>query len=265
MIRPLASASDAPGLDPAGLDDAYAPPPGRWVRANFAMTVDGAVEIDGRSGSLGGPDDKVLFGHLRGLADVVLVGSGTVRTEKYGAVRLDGATAARRATRRQATTVPIAVVTSRAGMDPGQRLFTETSGSGAARTLVLTCEAAPTPAREALARVAEVVVCGGATVDDRLVIDALVQRGLRQVLCEGGPTVLTRLLRAGLLDELCLSIAPVLAGPGRTGLGAGDPLVVPAPMTLTHLLGGDGGTLFARYRIDDRDTSGQTPTGTADR
>lgn len=251
MIRRLLPGPDDEPLDDAALDIAYAWPGGPWLRANFAVSADGAVEVDGRSGTLGGPHDRRLFARLRAGADVVLVGSGTVRAENYGAVRTASADRVARAERGQHAAVPVAVLTNRAELRPDARLFRESAEAGTA-VLVLTSSAAPAGARRALGSVAEVVVCGDGEVDGAAVLEELGARGLQRVLCEGGPTVLGRLLRRGLLDELCLTTAPLLAGPGHTQLVGGGPLEQPPAMRLTQLLGSGDGTLFARYEMENR-------------
>ncbi len=73
----------------ARLAEIYAYPDGTWVRANFISSADGAVSLDGRSGGLSGKADRLLFHVLRALADIILVGAGTVRAEHYGLARLD--------------------------------------------------------------------------------------------------------------------------------------------------------------------------------
>lgn len=249
MIHPLLPGpSDAAGLDPDGLDAAYDWPEGRWVRANFVMSADGAVEVSGRSGSLGGPDDRLVFACLRAAADVVLVGSGTVRAEDYGMVRIDEERRKRRVRGGQGPAVPIAVVTNRAELPPGAKLFGQSAAAGVP-VLVYTSTAAPQRARAALREVAEVVVCGEDAVDDQAVLADLAERRLCRVLCEGGPTIVGRLLRSGVLDELCLTVAPVLAGPGRLGLLGAEPLAAAISLRRTHLLGSDDGTLFGRYLV----------------
>lgn len=250
MITTLLPAAAGAYLDAVGLDVAYGADAAAVVRANFAVTVDGAVEVDGRSGGIGGPSDRAVFAHLRSMADVVLVGSGTVRAERYGAVRLDDPAKQRRRARGQAEAIPVAVLTNRAALPSDHRLFVETAAPGEARPLVLTCAAAPPEARAALDAVAEVVVCGDDDIDDAAALAALTERGLTRVLCEGGPTVVTRLLRAGLVDELCLTFAPLLAGPGHAGLGAGAAFERAARLELIGLLSGGDGTLLARYGVD---------------
>lgn len=223
----------------------YTPPAAAWVRANLAVTLDAAVEIDGRSGGIGGPADRALFLHLRAMADVVLVGAGTARSERYGAVVVDAADQARRAARGQSAEVPVAVVTAAARLDPSARLFQ--SGT---RPLVLTCAAAPPQARSALAEVADVEICGQDRVDPGAAIAALARRGLRHVHCEGGPALLADLLAAGVLDELELTTAPLLAGGGRRSLTGGDRLSRPVAAHLASLLTDPRGTLFARYLLE---------------
>jgi riboflavin biosynthesis pyrimidine reductase len=238
-------------LDGDGLDGALDLPGDRSVRVNFALTVDGGVELEGRSGGIGGDADRVLFSHLRSMADVVVVGAGTARTERYGGVRLDAAALARRAARSQAPGVPVAVVTGRADLDPTARLFSDTVSS-AVRPLVLTSAAAPAAARAALAAVADVVVCGDAAVEPAVALAALGERGLHHVLCEGGPSLLASWVHAGAVDELCLSLAPLLAGAGHGALLPAAP-DRPLRMTLRSALTDDEGTIFARYRMTTED------------
>ena len=84
-----------------------------------------------------------------------------------------------------------------------------------ARTIVITCTGAPDDQRAAAAQVADVIVAGETAVDLKEAVAALRDRGLGRVLCEGGPHLLGQLAAEGLLDELCLTVTPVLAGPAR--------------------------------------------------
>ncbi|MDQ6838305.1 MAG: pyrimidine reductase family protein [Actinomycetota bacterium] len=236
-------------IDPGSLEALYQAPRPSWVRANLIVSLDGAVELEGRSSQLGGPDDRLVFSALRALADVVLVGSGTARTENYGPVTLPAAARSRRIERGQSPRPPVAVLTNRADLDPQGRLFTEAVDDPV--PLILTCDKAPIDARSALAKRADVVICGDESVDLTVALDQLRARALTGVLCEGGPTVVTSLLAAGAIDELCLTQAPVLAGPGHLGLVAGAPLADPVRAHLVHLLVGDG-LLFNRYHLPSR-------------
>jgi riboflavin biosynthesis pyrimidine reductase len=158
------------------------------------------------------------------------VGAGTVRAEEYRPSRL-----------------PIAIVSSRLDLDPTSPLLAEAEHP----TIVLTVASAGADRISALAAApsTEVVVCGETHVDLSIALANLRGRGLSHVLCEGGPTLLGALAAADLLDELCVTLSPLLAGSGgRTGLLQGPPLPELLPLGLTQLLEDDG-TLFARYRV----------------
>jgi riboflavin-specific deaminase-like protein len=217
--------------DVVDLRAAYAVPEGPHVRVNFASSADGAVTVAGTSRALSSDADRDLFHLLRSLADVVLVGAGTVRAENYGGAReVDG------------HAPPVAVVSRSLGLNPAARFFTET----VARPIVVTCADSPAEQRELLAEVADVVVAGDSDVDIGTALDALADRGLDHVLCEGGPHLFGTLLAARRVDELCLSLAPLLAG-GRTGrIVAGLDDEVVTEMRLAHVLEDDG-HLFLRY------------------
>lgn len=247
MIFPSAGDElDLPGL--AGLAGAYAYPRDTWLRANFVASADGAAYVDGRSAGLSSPGDKQVFGLLRVLADVVLVGAGTARAEEYKPARrrpsLEEALRAGRP-----ATATIAVVTRSLQLDLASPLFTGTPPD--ARTVVITCAASSPDLRAKAAEVADVIVAGEATVDLAAAVGALADRGLTRVVCEGGPHLLGELAAGHLLDELCLSVSPTLAGPGAARVIAGTPF--PArPMTLTQVLTADDGFLYCRYVASDQ-------------
>ncbi|MGE3285403.1 MAG: pyrimidine reductase family protein [Pseudonocardia sp.] len=211
---------------PAGLTAPY-------VRVNFVSSVDGAVTVDGRSGGLGSAADRRVFGVLRELCDVVLVGAGTARAEDYRG--------ARKPTRGRDTPPPVAVVTGSAGVSPKSRLLTDT----AVPPIVFTLRTAPAERLEALADAgAEVVPL------DRLAPEVLLaelgRRGLYRVLCEGGPMLHGQLQAADAVDELCLTLSPLLAGGDSGRISRGSAGAPPRPMTLVHALHEDG-TLLLRY------------------
>jgi riboflavin biosynthesis pyrimidine reductase len=229
-------------LDDAALVDAYRAPAGRHLRINFVASLDGAVTVDGRSEGLGSPGDRRIFQHLRALADVVLVGHGTASTEGYGPVTPDSVVGRLRTSLGRPATVPLAVVSKRASLDPTSRLVTE----AVAPTILVTCASSDGGRREALAAAGVVVlVCGDDDVDLPLALDRLAALGHEQVLCEGGPTLFREALTAGVVDELDLSIAPWLVGGGHRLL---EDLPEAVHLDLRQLLEEDG-LLFSRYDV----------------
>jgi riboflavin biosynthesis pyrimidine reductase len=226
--------------DRAAYEEVYLPPAGPHLRLNFVSSVDGAIEVDGTSGGLGGEADKDAFMAMRAVADVILAGAATVRAENYGPAKLDAAARRRRVERGQAPLPPVAVVSASAGLAPDARLFAEVTDGP--RPIVITTERAPVAELEA---VADVVACGETTVDVAKAVAALAERGLRRILCEGGAQLSAHLMAAGLVDELCLTFAPQLAGAGRRAL-SGIWSGAPAALRLESLIEG-GGMLLARY------------------
>lgn len=197
-------------FDEAGLIEAYRRPDRAepWLRVNFVMSADGAATQDGLSGGLSSASDKKVFGLLRRLCDVVLVGAGTVRIEGYGAMVLGARSARWRAEHGLPEQPVFGIVSGALELDPRSPVFAEAP----VRPIVFTSERAPAARREELQRVADVVVCGAAEVDPAAMMAALAERGLTQVLCEGGPTLFGTLLRADRVDELCLTLSPKLEG-----------------------------------------------------
>ena len=221
----------------------YAYPEQAWLRANMVASADGAATLDGRSAGLSSPGDRRVFWVLRGLADVVLVGAGTARDEGYRATKPGRSWEPLGLRSGRPDAPPLAVVSRSLDLDPSAPMFTAAPSD--ARTIVITCAAAPAEARAALSSVADVIVAGDAVVDLPEAMGALRKRGLGRVLCEGGPHLLGQVAAAGLLDELCLTISPLLAGPGSIGIVSGAPFP-PQRLRLAGLLEEDG-TLFCRY------------------
>jgi riboflavin biosynthesis pyrimidine reductase len=209
------------------------------LRVNFVTSIDGAVEVQGHSEGLSGEPDKRVFGVLRMLCDGLLVGAGTLRQERYGAVRLDER---RRAWRRAhgLPDYPTLVVVSRSlDLDPRQGAFADAP----VRPLVLTSSQEPVPA--GLAAVAEVIRIGDRGVDFAAALPELRRRGLAQLLCEGGPHLFGSLTAADAVDEICLTVSPMLTGPGAGRITAGPPSA-PRGMALRHVLAA-GDMLLLRY------------------
>jgi riboflavin biosynthesis pyrimidine reductase len=196
------------------------------VRLNMIASIDGATALDGLSGGLGGPADQALFAVLRSRADIVLVAAGTVRAEHYGPLGL-----------------PVAVVSRSCRLDWDSEFFT----AAAAQPIVITVADAAATDRKKAADVAEVVVAGERDVDLAVALGALAERGYGQVLAEGGPTLNGQLAAADLLDEVCLTLSPLLVGSDAKRILSGPGLPGGQQWRLSSLCEQDG-FLFLRYR-----------------
>jgi riboflavin biosynthesis pyrimidine reductase len=218
-----------------------------WVRANMVSSADGGAWLAGRAGGLSGRADRMVFSVLRSLADVILVGAGTARAERYRPVRDTEALPRLREDR--SATPPIAVVSRALDLDLDGPLLAA-AAAGRARTIVLTTDAAPPDRRAAAARYADVIVVGQDLVTAAGAVDALASRGFRRVLTEGGPTLLGFIAAARLLDELCLTYSPMMVG-GDVGrivvspAGQGGTAAL-SGLSLAHVLEDDG-HLLCRY------------------
>lgn len=243
--------------DHVDLEVAYAVPDEvAWhVRTSFISSADGAVTLAGRSGGLGNAADRRVFALLRDLSDVILVGAGTARDEGYRAPRPVG----RRLQRRQRHGLPdapvLALVSEGLAFDLDSGLFPD----DLPRTIVITSSASPVHRRTALAVRADVLVCGEQAVDLEAAVSALRCRGFRRVHLEGGPRLFAAALATpGLVDELCLTLAPILTGPGAGRIVTGPELKAPAGMSLRHVLEEDG-YLYLRYQLRPRPAAGTDP------
>jgi riboflavin biosynthesis pyrimidine reductase len=248
-MRLLHPPSDRAPAD-LSLDDLarlYAPPDrdGTWVRANFVSTLDGAATgADGLSRSINDPADQKVFGLLRALSDVVLVGAGTVAAEHYRAMSLTDEQRAVRATTGRSG-VPTLAIVSRSLDVPEQQL-----APGEGRVIVLHPSQCDDGKRAAVALALgadNVIAAGDGWVDPARAVQILAERGLRQVLCEGGPTLMGMLVAGGVVDELCLTLSPLAVGGVHPRILNGPP--VDQSWRLGHLLEQDG-VLIGRWTAD---------------
>lgn len=250
-LWPHAAEGPAAELSDSDLEELYDYPAALdrpWVQANFVSSADGAVSLAERSEGLSHPADKRIFTLGRDLADVVLVGAGTVEAEDYKGVKATERRMARRRRLGRPDVPPIAVVSGRCTLAPEAALFSRTTVA----PIVITTEAAPAERKDALvAAGAELLVAGAERVDLAATLAGLAERGLYRVNCEGGPHLLGSLLAQDLCDQLCLTLAPLLAGPGAGRIVAGDAPAVPRHLTLSSILHEDGFCMF-RYTRDDR-------------
>ncbi len=246
-VTDLTAADDRGEWSLDALADAYAYPDtdGPWLRANMVSTLDGAAQHDGRSQPISCASDMRIFGTLRGLADVVIAGAETVRLEGYRPARAREAFAAGRVAAGQGPAPAVAVVSGSLDLDFSLPLFV----SPLVPTLVLTGAGAP-PDRIAAARSAgaEVVLAGeGSRVDPARAVRELAARGHRRLLTEGGPRLLGQFVAAGVLDEMCLTLAPMLTAGDAQRIAGGPSVAVPERFALASVLE-EAGFLFSRYR-----------------
>jgi riboflavin biosynthesis pyrimidine reductase len=235
-------------VDDGRLADFYAYPDDLrscWVRGNMIASLDGGATDDGKAGGLAGTGDRAVFSLMRHAADVILVGAATVRIENYSGAQLPVAARQARQRRGQAEVPPIAVVTRSGDLDPSALLFSRTE----VPPLILTSARTVEDTRRRLAAVAEVIDASGTdpnSADPAVVLEVLAERGLFRVLTEGGPLFLGSLIENGLMDELCLTVAPILVGGAskRIVVGLGH---VHTKMRRAHLLADDDGYLYTRY------------------
>ena len=221
--------------------------PGRrpWVALNMVSSVDGAAVLDGVSGGLGGEADHALFHQLRGIADVIMAASGTVRAESYGPAKPSDEVRAARLSRGQKAFAPIAVITGSLSLDWRTPFFTD----AVSRPIIITTPQAPEDRLAAAREHADVIATGSQEIDFAAAFEALYERGHRLVLLEGGPSINNTLFGLGLIDELNLSVAPTLVGGDPLRIIKGDPLEGGRSLVLDQVLQ-DGDDLFLRYLVE---------------
>ena len=237
MIR---ETPDGETIDPISQQLSY--PRGRsdrpWVMANFVTTIDGATVVDGGSTAINDVDDKTMFAAIRTVADFILVGAETVRQEDYRPVVLDERRRQARLEARLEELPHLVVATRSLDLDPGARVF----GDPKSRVTILTTEDAPAERFAALSEVADVVRMRGTAPED--ILHYL--RMARVVLCEGGPSLWGQFVAAGLVDELALTISPMLVSGVSVRMAYGPEAHPPVDMRLDCVLYGDR-SLFLRY------------------
>jgi riboflavin biosynthesis pyrimidine reductase len=236
-----------PAAEPLSDDDLielYTADKPTWLRVNFATSLDGATELGGFSEGLSSPEDKRIFGMLRMLADALVVGAGTVRKESYRAVRLTPERREWRLAHGRPEYPTLVVVSGTLAIDPEHPALADAP----TRPAVCTHAGAPAEARERLAEVADIIVHGDGVIDLASAVAELRERGHHQLLSEGGPHLFGALTAADLVDELCLTVAPILAGPGAGRITAGFAGPQPRRLQLRHILSGDGQLMLRHTR-----------------
>lgn len=229
-------------LDDDQILDAYPwPEQGTWVRAMMVTTLDGAAAgPDGLSGSISGTADGAVFDAVRRLADAVLVGAGTLRSERYGPLKAKPEDQARRAAAGQAPAPVLVFVSASLDLPWDEPVFAESSCT----PIVVTGLAATADRLAEAERHCDVVRLDVERFDPAAVIAELERRGLRHIVCEGGPTLLHEIVAAGLCDEADITVSPMFAGTSRTPRS--PVLEAVSQLTLAQVIAADS-FLMARY------------------
>ena len=234
------SLADPSPVDPLALfmSDQRSLPDRPWVMLNMISSLDGGTAVSGKSSDLGDDDDKAMFQAIRAVPDVILVGAATVTAENYQPVRLDDERRRLRADRGQSESPTLAIVTGRFSVDPEARVFSDPHH----KPLVIT---------GTTVNPAKLVLFGDA--GDVAFLDDLSPSGILDhlgaasvVLLEGGPSLNGQFASAGLIDEINLTIAPVVLSGDSKRIVAGPTLDPPFGMEIDRVLAGDS-ALFVRF------------------
>lgn len=178
-----------------------------WIRANFATSLNGVIKVDGKSDGVSGKADKAIFKYLRNHCDAIVVGASTAHKENYSVPRSNPENGKR----------PRLIIISKSlNIQPNAKFL-----DSEAKPLIVTSQkslADSIAITEMLDGKAELVALGDETVELRRLKDLLLSRDYRTVLCEGGPTIFSYLLSQKLIDELCLTISPLIPAGEPTGI-----------------------------------------------
>ncbi len=224
------------------LANAYAwPDQGTWVRAMMVMSLDGAITgADGRSGSISSATDRAIMKLVRRFSDAVLIGASTMRAERYSPMRANADDVDARRSLGLDDAPVIAIVSGTLDLPWDLPAFSDSHR----RPIVLTSTSCDEEAPDIAEQHCELVRVPGLAEDPGAIIDALEERGLHRIICEGGARLLGDLTRADRLDEFDVAISPTFANDGQALLHARFDM--PKRLALAHVYE-DEGFLFTRY------------------
>lgn len=221
-----------------------------WVAGHMVAGIDGTAAIEGKVGALSTEVDQTLFRRMRQIADVVLVGAETVRREGYGLVRLSDEAKQQRQAAGKPPTPPVAVVSGSLDLNWKLKLFSQ-APEHAPTIIITTASADPDRVAEAK-KYTNVIVAGKERVEPQQALAELAKLGHQVVLCEGGPTLLGEFVAHDRLDELLLSISPLMGGDNLPTAVTPDGSGVSAFELKSTLI--ENHTLFLRYEVDRKGT-----------
>ena len=212
--------------------------PEPWVAVNMVSSVDGGTAIAGRSSAIGDHQDRVVFRALRAIADLVLVAAATVRAEGYGPASLPEHLERWRVERDKPPRPRVAIVS--------RSLDFDVDAFGDEPPIVITSQSSPDERRSELEDRTDVLLVGSEQVDLGEALDRLRERGGATILCEGGPALNGQLAAHDLVDEWCLTIAPLVLSGDSHRIVRGDGLSEGRPLRLDRALRGEQ-ALFTRW------------------
>lgn len=207
-----------------------------WIRANFATAVNGVIKVDGRSEGVSGAEDKVIFKYLRSQCDAILVGASTAREENYSVPSVNPASGKR----------PRLIVLSNSLNIPPDAKFL----SHDHQPLIITSEKSAAEKKYLIDEFdgqLEVATLGDNAVNLSLLSDLLAEHHYPRIICEGGPTIFSQLLRHQIIDELCLTISPLIPPGTPTGI-AQFKNDYSTKLSLINYFSVNG-TIFCRYQV----------------
>lgn len=228
--------------------DMREPPAERpWVLINMVAGADGACTVNGLSSALGSEADAAVFRAARASCDWILVAAGTARAERYGIPRPTADVAEARLAGGRSRAARLAVVTASGDLDAGLPMLADRR-EGETPPLIITGAAADEERLGAIGNRIELCRMPSQRITPEQAVGALHTRGARTVLCEGGPSWNAQMLEAELVDELCLTISPLLTAGDGLRIVAGEALTPARKLRLVRLLEHDG-VLCARYLL----------------
>lgn len=192
-----------------------------WVTLNMISSIDGSATSSGLSGELGSKGDKLIFESLRAAADFILVAANTAKLEKYGIPEVSKEVSERRLARGQTKTPRLVLISKSLNFENDCKFLNADDLDANEMPIIYTTENSPAEKKSELEKNTELRVAGKNSVELTQVLTELGRQG-NIILTEGGPSLNGQLLKADLLDELCLTLSPMIVGGDGPRIFSGD-------------------------------------------